>query len=256
MTIIKITTFIKVLYLIMGMTSLSYAGSKKSRLPKKTTSQCEKDKKACQNRNRNDKRRIDSLNREKSSLSSTNMRLNNDVNKLNTDIGRLKSEKQALNDNLTNLKKQKEIDNKNKTFSFDNFLYCKCHNLDIKGEIANCNYSKNWLCNSTRSTDDDKFKVMREKVLSSCVSKNVESFISSQGHWLKSKMKSLYKIDASQWDDCQKSDSLKEILSGEDQNGSCGFLRVKLKEFLLSDDKNAFYGNRLCVKGISKDELM
>jgi hypothetical protein len=245
---------IKVFFLIMGMTSLSYAGSRKSPQPKKTTSQCEKDKKACQKRNRDDKKRIDGLNREKSSLSSTNSRLRNDAKKLNTEVGRLKSEKQVLNDNLTNLKKKKEIENKN--FSFDNFIYCKCHGLDINGKIANCNFSENWLCNSTRSTDDDKFKVMREKVLSSCISENIKNFISLQGHWLKSQMKSLYNIEVSQWDDCQKSDSLKNMLSAEDQNVNCGFLRVKLKEFLLSDNKNSFYGNRLCVKGISKDELM
>ena len=77
-----------------------------------------------------------------------------------------------------------------------------------------------------------------------------------QGHWLKSQMKSLYNIENSQWDECHISDSLKNILDSEDPNRSCGVLRAKLKEFFLSDHQNSFYGNRLCVKGLSKDELM
>ena len=58
------------------------------------------------------------------------------------------------------------------------------------------------------------------------------------------------------WEECQQNDSFENVINSEGNNESCEFLRIKLREFLLSDHYNAFYGSSMCVKGIFQDELM
>jgi hypothetical protein len=242
-----------VIVLIMSLSRFLYAGSKKSSNKKTTESKCQTEKKSCENKSSQYKREISQLKSSKSSLTSNNNNLKNENKKLKNEKGGLQSQINKLkneNKNLLGKVNQKETD------SLDSLFYCKCLDSDADGKRTNCNIKKHWLCNVTKKIDQENFKNLQYKALEQCISKNVENYISQFGYWLKLKINSTYNQNVDHWETCEKNNSFDDALRSKSHiDGMCLPMRKKLKEFLLSDHWNAFYGNKFCIKGISQDEL-